>query len=385
MRPYPPPCNHTTLLLLMLLIPSFIAINQMLLTGVEEHAVRGKALLQEVRDVNFSGASGDVRFDSNGDRLASYELLNMQGDALAPVASSVAVFSTSALEFSFRSRSGLVWMNGLSGANPPEDLLACDAGFFKEELSRQCRPCPRGTMCPGGVDAQFRACPKGTFTNETGMTACLPCLEGFAAREVGSVECTTCQPGYEAPRKGMEACTRCEPGSYMPSVQGTRCLPCGQNQTTLYNGAEAASECVCPEGLFMCEGRGCIPCPEGLYCPTGLGMPRQAGGFWTESSSVPGQCDFSVLRCRDQAECPPGPLGVCASGREGLACNNCNENHFPGDDGTCQACADADVLPTILVLLLALSLLLVLGCTHVDPNQQSPPAKKEDFFFFCMV
>ncbi|CAE7316306.1 grlE [Symbiodinium sp. CCMP2456] len=347
-----------------------IAINQMLLRGVAEHAVRGQALLEELRGMNFSGVSGDVRFDSNGDRLASYELLNMQGDALAPVASSVAIFSTSALEFSFRSRSGLVWMNGLPGANPPEDLLACDAGFFKEELSRQCRPCPRGTMCPGGVDAQFRACPKGTFTNETGMTSCLLCLEGFAAREVGSVQCTECQPGYEAPMQGMEACTRCELGSYMPSVQGTRCVPCGLNQTTLFRGAEAASECVCPEGLFMCEARGCIPCPEGLYCPTGLGTPHQVGGFWTESSG-PGQCDFSVLRCRDQAECPPGPLGVCASGREGLACNNCNENHFPGDDGTCQACADADVLPTILVLLLALSLLLVLVCTHVDPNQQS--------------
>ena len=345
-----------------------IAINQLLLEGVEAYNAKGPALLAKVRQTVFSGASGDVRFDANGDRLSEYELLNMQGRSEAPVASPVAIFSLSNLSFSFHSRADLVWMNGKTGLQAPSDLLACGAGFYKEELSRQCKLCPRGMMCSGGVNAPFMACPKGTYASSTGQSNCSLCAEGSSARDVGSVECSPCLPGYEAPREGMEACKRCALGRYMPSHRGTQCLPCGQNQITRESGAESESECLCPEGSFMCLAHGCSSCPEGLYCPEGLGPPLQQGGFWTEP--VTG-CDFSVLRCRDAFECPQGSLGSCALGREGQACNNCKVNHFPAHDGTCQPCEGADVLPSISVLVVAPSLLLLLTCTNLDPNQQS--------------
>ena len=348
------------------------AINQLLLSGLTERDVRGPLLLRVMRSTVFTGVSGVVSFDSNGDRLAEYDLLNMQGDELAPEAATVAVFSTTTLNFSFKSRAGVMWMNGQFGYQPPESLLACDPGFFKEEMSRQCRACPRGMMCVGGVDARFVPCPRGSFANETGSTECRPCPRGNVARDVGSAECSECLPGYAAPEEGMEACKRCEPGSYMPSAQGIRCLPCGKNQITLYSGAEAESECLCSEGSFMCEGRGCIACPEGLHCPTGLALPQQEGGFWTEPVSTGSlQCAFSVLRCRDNLECPAGALGTCAAGREGRACNGCKEKHFPDNNGTCQPCADADLLPTVALLLLALSLLLLLSYKNMDPSQQS--------------
>ena len=344
-----------------------IAINQLLHAGVPGSMIRGRILLEELRKTSFTGVSGPVSFDENGDRLAAYELWNIQSTgASAPRAVVAATFSASTQDFTLQA--DIVWMDGSNRSTPPPELYSCGAGFYKEELSRQCKLCPRGMMCSGGVNAPFMACPKGTYASSTGQSNCSLCAEGSSARDVGSVECSPCLPGYEAPREGMEACKRCALGRYMPSHQGTQCLPCGQNQITRESGAESESECLCPEGSFMCLAHGCSSCPEGLYCPEGLGPPLQQGGFWTEP--VTG-CDFSVLRCRDAFECPQGSLGSCALGREGQACNNCKVNHFPAHDGTCQPCEGADVLPAILVMILVLSLLFLLSISRLEPNQMS--------------
>ena len=276
-------------------------------------------------------------------------------------------------------------MDSTTGLRPPSQLFSCDPGFYQDQQSKQCKECPRGQMCLGGPAAPSLPCPRGSFANETGSTECRPCPRGNVARDVGSAECSECLPGYAAPEEGMEACKRCEPGSYMPSAQGIRCLPCGKNQITLYSGAEAESECLCSQGSFMCEGRGCIPCPEGLYCPTGLALPQQRGGFWTEPVSTGSlQCAFSVLRCRDNLECPAGPLGTCAAGREGRACNNCKEKHFPVDVG-CQSCGDADLLPGVIFAVFLLLALILLSISGLEPNQvsasapQSRKARSEQF------
>ena len=156
----------------------------------------------------------------------------------------------------------------------------------------------------------------------------------------------------------------------MPTAGASKCLPCGKNQITLYSGAESESECICEEGSFMCASRMCLPCPEGLYCPRGLGLPQQQGGFWTRAASLD-QCDFAVLRCRNEYQCPAGALGTCAAGREGQACNNCKVRHFPTSDGACQTCFDADILPAVSVMILAPAVLILRSCTSMDPNQQS--------------
>ncbi|CAE7316290.1 GRM1 [Symbiodinium sp. CCMP2456] len=349
-----------------------IAINRLLHAGVAADAIRGQVLLQEMRRTSFTGVSGEVSFDENGDRLCAYQLWNMkatqtpQGQS-AVEAAVAASFSASTLNFSFID--GLVWMDGSQASQPPPELYSCDPGFYKDISSTQCMECPRGQICLGGPQAPSLACPRGTFANSTGLTACLPCPRGTAARDVGSVECTPCQPGFEAPREGMEACTRCEPGSYMPSEKGARCMPCGQNQITLYSGAVEEDECLCPEGSFMCQSRGCTPCVEGLDCPVGSEIPQQRGGFWTEFSGA-GQCDFVVLRCRDQKECPAGPLGLCAPGREGLACNNCKEKYFPTEGG-CEPCGEVDILPTLLFLMVVLVGLFLLSISSLEPNQVS--------------
>ena len=182
---------------------------------------------------------------------------------------------------------------------------------------------------------------------------------------------------------GLLAAPRCKPGSYVPTAGASECLPCGKNQITLYTGAESESECICEEGSFMCASRMCLPCPEGLYCPRGLGLPQQQGGFWTRPASL-NQCDFSVLRCRNEYQCPPGALGTCAAGREGQACNNCRMRHFPTRDGACQACTNADILPAVCVLTLVLGLLCFLNIASLGPNQVSAEAADPCQYVFIL-
>ena len=264
----------------------------------------------------------------------------------------------------------LVWMDGSRRSSPPPRLNACDPGFYQDEQSRQCRLCPKGRMCLGGSAAPAVACPRGSFANDTGMTGCSQCAEGSFASDVGAAECLPCLPGYEAPLRGMEACSRCAPGSYMPFTGAAECFSCNKNQVTSESGATSQSNCLCPQGSFMCQGHGCLPCPEGLDCPEGLGPPLQQAGFWAASEAENGteSCKFSVFRCRDAYECPAGPVGTCASGREARACNNCKVNHFPSD-GACQPCLQSDVLPSILVLLLSLTILYLLSISSMDPNR----------------
>ena len=133
----------------------------------------------------------------------------------------------------------------------------------------------------------------------------------------------------------------------------------------------------------------CAECPEGLTCNGGPELPEQKAGFWAAISgndvsggstsdsltSVPlggsnsfvtssSSLSFSVFRCRDGFQCPGGPVGSCARGREGRACGSCVKGHAPEYDGTCAPCGGRSLWPILLMLLVtlgAIPLILVAG------------------------
>ena len=227
-------------------------------------------------------------------------------------------------------------------------------------------------MAPAG-DAFFENCPRGSFSNATGSVNCTLCPNGSYAADVGSVACTLCTSGFVANDSGLESCSPCLRGSYMPFSGGTTCFQCGLNRITEEPGATSESQCSCAEGYFWCDSElanaSCNACLKGLEC-SGEGPPWQQAGYWTDPMRDL-SCDFAVLRCRDIHQCPNGHLGMCADGREGKACNNCKEGHFPLEDGSCKKCQEADLLPaTILVIIVPLGILLF-GFVNFDPNQQS--------------
>lgn len=165
----------------------------------------------------------------------------------------------------------------------------------------------------------------------------------------------------------------------MPSTGGISCIECGLNQITEERGAKTPSDCRCEEGFFFCANgpsggaSGCLPCPSGLVCTHGE-PPLQEVGLWADHGDA---CDFVVLRCRNARQCPHGPMGACAEGREGMACNNCKQGHFSLDDGTCQECQGADLLPVYMLFLVLPSALIILGVSNFDPNQQSSLSDSE--------
>ena len=347
-----------------------VAINQLLHSGTELSGIRGQVLLEEMHRVRFTGVSGEVSFDDNGDRFATYDLMSTQSDGREIVSAS---FDSLTLSFTFQNE--LVWADGSTQDLPPQELYACDPGFYKDELSRQCKKCPKGMMCSGGPIAEA-LCPRGTFAPDIGMVNCSFCPKGTFASDAGSIECIPCPPGTEAPNEGMEMCDRCSSGFYMPASGSFQCLPCGKKQITPETGSTKESDCRCPENSFMCGDHGCIPCPMGLYCPEGLGLPQQKAGFWADPNGTDAgaegarSCDFSVLRCRDPFECPGGPMGICAKGRTGQACNNCKANHYPVGS-LCRSCSEGDALPAILLILLFLCILFFISGSRWDPSQVS--------------
>ncbi|CAK9066123.1 Metabotropic glutamate receptor 1 (mGluR1) [Durusdinium trenchii] len=345
-----------------------IAINQLLQGGVSPTS--GDNLLQELRRTKFAGVSGQVSFDENGDRETSYELWNLQhAEASGSVGTVVAVvggkFSVSSRNFSLYGN--LTWMDGRRGRKPPRSLMECGPGSYNS--GGRCQTCPKGMKCPGD-SSTFLVCPRGMFANTTGSIDCRPCSPGFYAGFVGSEICHPCPRGFHAPEPNATECIPCAPGTYMPFLGGVACLPCGKKQQTGRSGATNESECECAEGFYMCEGEGCRACLEGLSCAAGLEPPMQKKGYWTQAPSAVHQCEFSVLQCRE-LECPAGPAGTCAPGREGLACNNCKKNHYPFYGG-CKACTGRDFVPFILFMIVVVSVLLALSCgNRRKTNQES--------------
>ncbi|CAE7227713.1 Scube3 [Symbiodinium sp. KB8] len=349
-----------------------VAANNLLNQGLPLADVKGETLLNELKQTTFTGITGDINFDVNGDRLASYELLVSEPvtEGWASTQQVVsAIFSASTGEL-ILSGQELYWMDGKRGALPPPELTSCEPGFYKEEQSNQCKACPRGFYCEGGIQP-YQQCPRGSYAKETGMINCTLCPLGHFAGEVGSSSCSTCPAGFYAGTLGLEACTRCEKGTYVSTIGAHRCVECGMRQVPEESGAQKASDCKCAEGTFMCSGVGCLDCPQGLRCISGLLPPVQEPGFWTAVEG-PNQCRFSVLRCRDALECPENLLGGCAEGREGLACNNCREGYYSLEGGACAPCSPGDVLPFILTGIFATVVVIFLfSSVNADLNQQS--------------
>ena len=340
-----------------------MAINALLRQGHALESIRGELLLDQLKVTEFEGISGPIGFDANLDREAVYyELLNLR-----PEGQEVAGMYTTSNE---QLTTGLLyWMTGNTSFMPPQELLDCGPGLYVDEASRQCLPCTRGFFCQGGAQKQ---CPRGQFANVSGRASCVSCPPGRFSSDLGSTLCTACLAGFYAPAQGMEACEKCPKGTYVPYFESDRCLECSMGQETAERGSQSASDCRCAFGSYMCNSSmGCRPCPEGLLCQAGLGLPLQEAGFWADPSGAE-MCRFEVLRCRNALECPGrSVLGGCALGRIGTACNNCKENFFPNEDGSCDQCGLVDFFPSLMTICLLALVSLTLARTMRNAERLS--------------
>ena len=252
----------------------------------------------------------------------------------------------------------------------------CAAGTASIGGGAPCRPCDPGTFQPIAEQSNCEACPVGTFQALPSSVECQPCPPGYSSRgKTGSLVCSPCDPGQEAPNNGSERCSLCHRGFYSEEEGSSSCTQCEGGKGTAELGVTDPSLCICLPGEFLVgaynssgstDGH-CTPCTTGLLCRGGNGAPLQRAGFWVDNTLGA----FETFRCRDSWQCPEGPLGTCADGREGRACNNCKEWHRQGQRGRCKPCEGVDVLPVLLLMMATLLLGgLLLSFVHTNAARQ---------------
>ncbi|CAE8581743.1 unnamed protein product [Polarella glacialis] len=239
----------------------------------------------------------------------------------------------------------------------------CASGTYKLGVGDGlCLPCSFGLSSTSG-QSTCQICPANTYSEAPqvpsrrlrdgrvqlfGAATCTPCQPGYTSAP-GSAKCVACTEGTS--RSSEPVCELCGEGFYQNSSGSSSCLSCEKILTgsSSLRGSRSPGECECSAGKFKRDGLGCVACGEGLKCPGGNDMPLQQAGFFgvvTDWSSR----EISVSRCRNALECLEAPLGTCAFGRHGMACNDCMDNHYQGE-GDCVQCSDADKLPFVFILL----------------------------------
>ncbi|KOO31505.1 mastigoneme-like protein [Chrysochromulina tobinii] len=283
---------------------------------------------------------------------------------------------------------------GVSVAN----LMAPTATVVQQTVTviRQ-RVCPRGFWCTAGLEV---ACEKGFYnptTNAASQTACLRCPEfsttnGTAATNVSQCLCQesfvqqldaagnalcVCAPGREL--VGGVRCDACKTGTYKDwmgenadrnPLGPQKCLECPvAGTTTVQEGADSVSQCVCKVGTFAnltsaeviwatndsshiaAHAFECKPCAR-IHSGPGEMTNCTAPGVTLDSIPVtPGHWRQNpralyVRMCDLEEACLGGGLAgdvSCADGHSGPLCDLCVQDplHFGGRGEPCQSCSDA--------------------------------------------
>jgi len=261
------------------------------------------------------------------------------------------------------------------------------------------RVCPRGFWCTAGLEV---ACELGFYnpnTNANSQTACVRCPEfsttnGTASSHVSQCLCQetfiqqldaagnarcVCAPGREL--IGGVRCDACKTGAYKDwtgDTRGLKCLECPvPGTTTVQEGADSISQCVCEVGTFASLTRAemmratndssrvaadsfeCKPC-EGIHSESGemtnctapgvtLDTIPVMEGHWRQNPRAQ-----YVRKCDLEEACLGGEIAgdtSCVDGHTGPVCDLCVQDplHFGGRGAPCQLCSDAGDPETTII------------------------------------
>ncbi|KOO31212.1 protein serine threonine, partial [Chrysochromulina tobinii] len=304
------------------------------------------------------------------------------------------------------------------------------------------RPCPRGFWCTAGIEVP---CEQGFYnptTNAANAKACLRCPEfsttsGNASTDVsqcvceqsfvqqlnaaGNVSQCVCAAGREL--VGGVRCDACKTGTYKDwtgenadrnPLGPQKCLECPvAGTTTVQEGADSVSQCVCKVGTFAnltsaevmratndssrvaADAFECKPCAR-IHSGPGEMTNCTAPGVTLDTIPVmPGHWRQNlralyVRMCDLKEACLGGGLAgdaSCADGHTGPLCDLCVKDplHFGGRGEPCQSCSDAgDPMETIIfyiiggvVVLLALVLATAFWKRRVAQVPAAPKKEEE--------
>ncbi|KOO34597.1 mastigoneme-like protein [Chrysochromulina tobinii] len=304
------------------------------------------------------------------------------------------------------------------------------------------RVCPRGFWCTAGIEVP---CEKGFYnptTNAASQTACLRCPEfsttnGTAATNVsqclceqsfvqqlnaaGNVSQCVCAPGREL--VGGVRCDACKTGTYKDwtgenaernPLGPQKCLDCPvPGTTTVQEGADSVSQCVCKANTFASLTRAEMMratndssrvAPDAFKCVTCVSLHENVNAKMTNCTApgvtldtipvMPGHWRQNpralyVRMCDLEEACLGAELAgdaSCAYGHTGPLCDLCKKDppYFGGRGSPCQSCSDAgDPMETITSYIIGgvvVLLVLVLAAAICKRRVAKVPAvpKKED-------
>jgi hypothetical protein len=360
-------------------IAYLISFNTLLKEGYAVEDIKGKLLLENLRQLTFDGVSGNVWFNEDGDRLADFEVWNTDGTGTLNVVgvwgARTGVTLDSQLYFPDGTSNPTPMLPpkcpaGKARPSPSEPCRECTNGLVYNDNTEDCQPCDAGKglvnavgefLLPGarlreeGVACDF--CREGFYSNKTEsqdkdseLRVCMACPAGEMTQEIGQTQCVSCQKGFYRGSTDV-VCQRCPIGQYTEREGQTACQTCGKLLTTLFQGSDSRTHCVCQENYYLplANESSCQRCKEGMTCKAGSAV-KNYGKPWSEEAGYPtlnpqhwsSKLDpLSVFLCEGPEVCPGGMPGDCPANLEGMMCSQCAPGWRRTGDA-CQRCTDIE-------------------------------------------
>jgi hypothetical protein len=362
------------------------ALKALFAKGYNEHA--STALVTEIRNVNFVGATGPLSLDASGDRVGgAYAIVNLQ-DGVKKQVGKVVLSTESGWAVTMDAGVEMVWPGNRD--SPPSDGTQgedCDAGFYYDQQEQSCTRCPKGTYTTSsGSRFSCTGCPKGMYQDlpmSIAPTSCTHCDQHGYAPTTGATRCLVCPTNTERRVSVLEAFDEEEKNGSNGAALGTK-----------------VSQCQCKAGFYHLDsptttatGAACESCPEGAACDGGITLPRPKPGYWADLT-VAYDDEAGVLKpfapymhefllCRDMSACDvhhhspscnfDSALAIreschanslCVSGTTGRLCAVCSSGYYL-DGESCRSCSDVHTSDT-LVAVIIIAILLLAGLLYAQ-------------------
>lgn len=156
----------------------------------------------------------------------------------------------------------------------------CSPGkYAMNQSSLECLDCPVGVYNPNMGKSDCFACFEHGFAPYTGMTycfckagfvllnrsICMPCGVGkYGFQGDSSGECMDCESGMYSLFLNATRCSQCALGTFNNKTGVSACETCPIHSTTLQEGRNHISDCICLPGSFLKEEE-CTLCPGGQF------------------------------------------------------------------------------------------------------------------------
>ena len=211
---------------------------------------------------------------------------------------------------------------------PPSSItFYANAGYYRDLVTMQCRPCPIGTFsnnngggcisCGAGTTSQIATqkasdcrctdgfilnlsssissvcstlCPIGSFCMQGNVYACSSNAQTFFAGAASPAACQ-CVAGYYSASiltavigGSVVGCQQCDAGFVCPGIMNNTNnnnnsgsikanaadrIQCPINTFSKPGSIKIASDCVCKPGFMPTAGGGCVLCPLNTFCSSG--------------------------------------------------------------------------------------------------------------------